>query len=369
LKKVALVFPSFDVGGMETQMVEVVNRLSSQFNFYIISLIDAFACKSRINQSSAISYFTLNKKSDHFQVSCFKLFIIFKKIKPDVVVTFNFGAIEGILAAKLCRVANIVHFEHGFHSTEVKKRKARRIWLRRILFILADQVVIVSTGLFDLAKKEWWVPENKIKKLFNGVDNTKYSRLNHNNLKSIYGFSDDSILIGSVASLTPIKNQSRLIDIFNFISKQEPKVFLVIAGEGPEKANLLEMIRSSKLDKRVILMGRVDNTPEVYRLFDIFTIMSLSEQTPISILEAMASALPIVSTDVGDIKQMVAEENKKYIFRASDDRQAIEAFQELIQNSELRARIGQANRQRVVQCYSLSSTVQAYRNLFEGVYN
>jgi glycosyltransferase involved in cell wall biosynthesis len=250
-----------------------------------------------------------------------------------------------------------------------------------MLLPFADCVVVVSNGLFELAAKEWWVPEKKIIRFYNGVDTEKFIPKNGVNLehnppspnplplkggeeKGEEKALDNHIVIGTVASLSPVKNQKYLIEVVQALKQKHPNIRLVIAGDGPERSHLEALVHSKGLDGAVKFLGKVEETNEIYRGFDIFALTSFGEQMPNCILEAMASGLPIVSTNVGDISEMVACPNKRFVISGDEKEALLEAFEELIANPHLRSDLGRANRLKAIQHYSIDRTVEAYRNLF-----
>lgn len=367
MKKVILVLPTFAVGGVERQVAQIVSALSGIFEFYIISINRHLECREFINEPNKVSIISLGKEATGFNLYWYRLTRLFKNIKPDVVVTFEWpGGVEALPSAMLCRIKNIVHFERGMFKDEIDRRKWRRVWFRRMTLPFISRVVVVSDHLKTLAHAEWWVPKDKIVRLYNGVDTKKFYPYRNELLRKAHGFSDNDILIGTVANLTGIKNQKYLIEIFGDVFKSHPQVRLVICGEGPEKQNLLDAVRSGGLDKAVLFTGGVKDPSSIYQMFDIFALTSLSEQMPNCVLEAMASGLPVLSTDVGDIKRMVAVENNRLMYTVDDLMGIVAGAEELVKNNLLRKTLGRVNRARAEAEYPMDKTVEAYRKLFIG---
>ena len=129
------------------------------------------------------------------------------------------------------------------------------------------------------------------------------------------GARDGVPVIGTVAALREEKDLGRLIRAFAITSSQTP-ARLVIVGDGPERAGLEQLVARLDVGDRVSFTGHRDDTPSLYSGFDLFALTSDTEQMPMSVIEAMASGLPVVSTDVGDVRAMLAPENAGFIGRA-----------------------------------------------------
>jgi glycosyltransferase involved in cell wall biosynthesis len=140
-------------------------------------------------------------------------------------------------------------------------------------------------------------------------------------------------------------------------------VALVIVGDGAERRALEFQAQAMGLSDTVIFTGAIEEPARLLGVFDVFAISSDTEQMPISVLEAMAAGLPIAGVDVGDIKEMVAIENRHFIVDRGSHPLAV-AISHLLADSESRARIGSANRQRVCKDYTLDRMVRAYTELY-----
>ena len=142
-------------------------------------------------------------------------------------------------------------------------------------------------------------------------------------------------------------------------------VRLLLAGDGPERARLERTAQACGFGDRVSFLGHQEDVRAVYRRLDIFALSSSTEQMPLSVLEAMASGLPIVSSDVGDVRQMVSPENRAQVCAPADLHTALG---DLAADCGLRRKIGMANRSRAVAEYALSGMCNAYAELYrQGV--
>ena len=124
-------------------------------------------------------------------------------------------------------------------------------------------------------------------------------------------------MIGTVAALRPEKNLARLLRAFRLVADVMP-ARLVIAGDGPERPGLEQLTRDLGLSGLVRFTGHLDDPAALYRTLDIFALSSDTEQMPLSVIEAMASGLPVAATAVGDVAAMLAAENQAFVTPLED---------------------------------------------------
>jgi glycosyltransferase involved in cell wall biosynthesis len=139
---------------------------------------------------------------------------------------------------------------------------------------------------------------------------------------------------------------------------------LAIAGEGPERGAIMAEAERLGIADRIMMPGFLRDPARYIRLFDIFALTSDSEQYPISLVEAMTSALPAVSTDVGDVCNIVARENLPYIVPRQDEDALADAIRTLAADAGLRSSVGEANRFVACSQYDEATMFARYRQLY-----
>jgi L-malate glycosyltransferase len=142
---------------------------------------------------------------------------------------------------------------------------------------------------------------------------------------------------------------------------------LVICGDGPERPGLVELAQRLAVADRVVFTGHVPKPEAVMGAFDLFAMTSDTEQMPYAVVEAMAARLPIVATAVGDIALMVSDENRPFIVARDDRPGLVAALAQLCSDQGLRRRLGQANRVRVEQSFSIAPMAEAFRQILSDV--
>jgi len=284
----------------------------------------------------------------------------------DLVLTYNWGAIDGVMARRVYPkgAPPLVHHEDGFNADEARGLKIERNVYRRIALSAADALAVPSHILEGIARQTWKQPAERVHRIPNGIDTRLYAR--DPDPKGIPGFvrQPKEIVVGALAGLRTVKNLPMLVRAMGGI----PNRFrLVIVGEGPERANIMQAAAAMGIADRLVMPGFLERPYNYVRHFDIVALSSLSEQAPISVLEGMAAGLPIASLRVGDVPMMVSEPNRPFIADAPNEVRLRDVIQALIAHPELRAQAGAANQARVRAEFDQAQMVARYKALYEQV--
>jgi glycosyltransferase involved in cell wall biosynthesis len=286
----------------------------------------------------------------------------------DLVCTYNWGAMDAALAytlfADVYKLAPLVHHEDGFNEDEAERLKPSRNFYRRFALGRASALVVPSQRLEQIAMEAWDQPRTRVRRIPNGIPTRAFTKKPKRDVLPGLVKHKDELWVGTMAGLRAVKNLPALVRAFAPLPDEWQ---LVIAGEGPERPAILAEAERLGIEHRVHLPGFIAEPAKVMGLFDIFALFSRSEQFPISVVEAMAAGLPIVSPAVGDVASMVAEANTPYIV-ARDDETALEgALGRLAYEPSLRQAIGAANQQRARQEYEESRMIERYQVLYWGL--
>jgi glycosyltransferase involved in cell wall biosynthesis len=283
----------------------------------------------------------------------------------DLVLTYNWGAMDGVMAHTLfsqaLRLPPLVHHEDGFNQDEVDRLKTSRNWYRRIALGRASALVVPSERLEGIALGIWQQPRARVKRIVNGIPTAAYAaKAKADALPRVIKRSGE-LWLGTLAGLRPVKNLPRLVRAF--ADMPEPWQ-LVIVGEGPEREAIRDEALRLDVAHRVHLPGFASDPAKVIGLFDLFALSSDSEQFPISVVEAMAAGLAVVSPDVGDVRTMLAPANRAYIAPTGDEGSLAEALHQLAADERLRSAIGTANRAKARAEFDEAAMVAAYRAVY-----
>jgi glycosyltransferase involved in cell wall biosynthesis len=355
------VFPTFAIGGSEVRFATLANSPGHDFRQLVFAIDGRYDCFDRLEPNAGVRRSHLNFPRAGTAANVFAAYKSLRHLKPALLVTYNWGAIEWAMAATFTDIA-YVHVVDGFGLEEVERQLSRRIWFRRLALARCSRIVVPSHTLHRLAKDLWQLPDDRIVHIPNGVDAGRFERKPDTKLISALGIPRDRRIVGTVATLRPEKNIVRLLHAIAQTAERTP-VALVIVGDGAERRALESQALAMGLSQTVIFTGTIEEPARLLGAFDVFAISSDTEQMPISVLEAMAARLPVAGVDVGDVKDMVSVENRPFIVNQESTALA-GAMLSLLSDSKMRSRVGAANRQRVCKDYTLDRMVRSYTDLY-----
>lgn len=359
------VFPSFGAGGVPIRMTEMMNRLGPRYRHLVLALDGVDEARRRLDPATAVEFPALlfDKKRPVASLAAFARAL--RRLRPDLLLTYNWGAMEWAAVNRFLRVAPHIHFESGFGPDEADRQIKRRVLFRRFALARSAAVVVPSRTLERLATEVWRLPPTQLRLVPNGVDLDRFGRAPAPD--AIPGFTkkDGELVVGTVAPLRAEKNLHRLLRAFAALSA-EPPARLLLVGDGPERASLAAAAAELGLAARVFFAGHVEAPEKVLRLIDVFVISSDTEQMPNALLQAMAASRAVAGVDVGDVKEIVAPENRRFVVKREDEAGLTGAMATLLLDARLRAAVGANNRARAEAVYGIERMVEAYRALFEA---
>jgi glycosyltransferase involved in cell wall biosynthesis len=174
-------------------------------------------------------------------------------------------------------------------------------------------------------------------------------------------------VVGTIGRLDPVKDQTGLIAAFAGLARSETSAVVAIVGEGPSRAALEGEIGERGLADRVRLLGERRDIPALLRAFDVFVLPSRAEGMSNTILEAMATGLPVIATDVGGNPELVEPEMTGCLVPSGNPQALETALRTYVADPHLRSLQGKAGRERVLQHFSLERMAQAHRGLYTSL--
>lgn len=349
---VAHIFPTFAVGGAQVRFAAIANHFGPAFRHIVVALDGNLACGERLRPDLDVTFPPVQAAKNAMLSNAWRFRKKLSDWRPDVLVTCNWGAIEFALA-NILPVTRHLHVVDGFGPEERTTQIPRRVLTRRIA-LGRTPVVLPSQNLVRIATQVWKLPPRLIHYVPNGVD------LSHFATDGSQRGAPEPV-IGTVAALREEKNVGRLLRAFAML----PRGRLVIVGDGPQRPALHALAASLGVSQRVRFAGHHQDTAAFYAQFDVFALSSDTEQMPLSVIEAMASGLPVVSTDVGDVRMMVAEGNRPTI-TALDDAALAGALTQLVADEAARRRIGHANLAKARQDFDQAAMFATYGQFWRG---
>ena len=353
------VFPSFGLGGVPIRIASIIDHLGQDYRHTILALDGNHDSRCRIDPGLQVAYKVPSGSRYNLWQNVKQNRRVISELAPDLMLTYNWGAIEWALANRFRPLCRHIHLESGFGVEESEAPLLRRVLFRRFALKNIDLLIVPSRTLVDLASEVWRLPARKIRHIPNGVEIARFEAGASGALPDSEAWPGDGVVvIGTLAPLRPEKNVGRLIRAFGRVST-EAKLRLMVVGEGPERAGLEELARDEGCADRIIFTGHVEAVETVLSRFDVFALSSDTEQMPNSLLQAMAAGCAVASVDVGDVKRMVAPENRTFVVPKTDADLA-SAFERLVKDADLRRALGQRNKAQVRAHYSAERMYAAY---------
>ncbi len=370
---IAHIIYRLDVGGLENGLVNLINRIPAErYRHAIICLTDYSDFRQRILRSD-VPVFALNKPPGNSPITQFKLWRLLRKLRPDIVHTRNLAALECMVAVALARTAVRIHGEHGRDVDDLYGNNVGRQRLRRLFKPFVHHYVAVSRDLGSYLQEKVGVPASRITQIYNGVNTDQFHPV-RNGREPLAGPSfgnSDVFVIGTVGRMQAVKDPLNLVRAFILLLQMLPqakkRLRLAMAGDGPLRRDALDLLRQAGALDAAWLPGTRDDIPGVMRGFDLFALPSLAEGISNTLLEAMASGLPVVATRVGGNPELVEEGTTAKLVPPANPQALAGAIREYILNPEMSRRHGSAACRIAGQRFGLDVMVKNYVDLYDRV--
>jgi L-malate glycosyltransferase len=355
-------FSTFAVGGAQTRFAVLANALGPGFAHVVVSGDCNLDSAELVDRQVQLRLHPINVRNGNgISLTNLRVFrSVLRHERPDLLLTYNWGAIEWALADRIRPICPHLHVVDGFGPEEALAQLPRRVWLRRLALSGGTTVVVPSQGLRTVVTEVWRLDPGRVRQIPNGVDAAALGR----QARQPFGLRQQpgERLFGTLAGLRPEKNLGRLLRIAAMLPGEIPWR-LVIAGEGAQRAQLEALARELGLAERVVFTGLVDRPGSVLGELDVYVLTSDTEQMPISVLEAMALGLPVLATDVGDLRLMLPPASRDACLFGRDQEPAFAARLAALLTAPVEcARLGTLNRARAAE-FSLEAMVARYERL------
>ena len=358
------VFPSFAMGGSQARLIRLINHFNDRYSHSIVSMNGDYSAFDLIEKKSRVRRQSIDLSRNKSSVN----YLVYYRTKlreqrPDVLLTYNWGSVDWAFASLWLNL-NHVLVEDGFGPEEAAVRFKRRSLARGLIIRLnSSRVVVPSKTLSSIAINEWKVPLGRLSYIPNGVDSIRYKSAQERGRSSIYAADPTEVVVGTLAGLRPEKRLDLLIEAVAVV-RQTHCARLVIAGSGPLDMELKNLCRFKGYDHWVTFLGFSESPEIVLSEFDIFALSSMTEQLPISMIEAMMSSLPVVSMDVGDVSASLPPEQGQWVIRESLD-DFVNAIRKAVENPYERRRLGALNLKFALDRFASAPMFNAWQSIFD----
>jgi sugar transferase (PEP-CTERM/EpsH1 system associated) len=369
---IAHIIYKLDIGGLENGLVNLINRISPErYRHIIICLMDATDFRKKINNSD-VEIFCLHKKEGHDINMFFKLYVLLRDLRPDIVHTRNLATLECQLPAFLAGVDRRVHGEHGWDINDPYGKNIKYQWLRRCFRPLIHRYIPLSIHLKEYLIDKVGVPDNKIRQIINGVDTSIFHPaiickppISGNPFSGI----ENLVLVGTVGRMHGVKDQVTLVNAFLKLLVMKPAlksfVRLVLVGDGPLRHQAISLLSTAGVDDLAWLPGERNDVADILRNLDIFVLPSTAEGISNVILESMASGLPVIATAVGGNPDLVVNGVTGKLVQPGNPQMIAEALAYYFENPEKIKTHGSSGLMKVHRDFSLDAMVNRYLAVYD----
>ncbi|HEX8216826.1 MAG TPA: glycosyltransferase family 4 protein [Allosphingosinicella sp.] len=353
---------TFTLGGKEARSVRLMNLFGDSAEHAVLSAMPGrLAARDAIERGVKVE-FPADAPSLTGAPEPLRLHRLARYMRLfDLVLTYNWGAFDAVMARRLFGGPALVHHEDGFNEDEADRLNSKRNLYRRIGLKAAHRLVVPSERLERIALREWGQPRERVERIANGIPIERYRSAPAAEIAGLVR-AEGEIVVGTVAGLRTVKNLPRLVRAVAAMAAKNAR--LVIVGEGPESERIAAEARARHVADRLVMPGFLADPARWIGAFDIFALSSDSEQFPISLLEAMAAGLPAVSTDVGDVAAMLSDDNRPLVVARDDEAAFAAGLDSLAARPDLRRALGRANREKAAAEYDEKRMVERYARLY-----
>jgi glycosyltransferase involved in cell wall biosynthesis len=355
------VFPSFNPGGAELRVVRIMNAIGERARHGVLALNGKYGAREHIDRAVA-AVFLEPPPPGRPPAYWSALRALIRAQRPDLLLTYNWGSMDAVTASWLGTGCPLLHNECGFAADEAAGLKRRRVIARRILLRRAYGVAVTAKVMRETVIHRFGVPPEKVFWIRTGVDVERFRPGSGSPWRAAAGVGETDLLFGFVGAFRAEKDLPFLVRAF--AGAAIPGAKLALVGDGPCRGELEQLVRELGVSRSVLLPGYAAAPEDVLRAMDVFVMSSSTEAAPNSLLEALASGLPVVATDVGDIRELLGAEAGESVVAAGDLSGYSAALRRRAESAEERKRSGDANRTRVASRHSFAAMVSAYEALY-----
>lgn len=360
---VAHVLFRFDVGGMENGLVNLVNRLPERDYVHEIICLDDFnATFAQRIRTANVRLHALHKRPGNDVRLWVRGWRLLRALRPDVLHTRNFGALELQIAGAAARVPFRLHGEHGWDVADLDGSNRRHRLARRAIGLGVHRFVALSRHIAHYLTSDVGIPPHRVTQIYNGVDERRFA-------PRPPGGDGEAVVVGTVGRMQTVKNQTLLAAAFVRAMERAPELAgrtrLRFVGSGPLAERCRGICEEAGFGALVSFAGETDAVPDELAALDVFVLPSLAEGISNTILEAMATGLPVVATRVGGNSELVEDGTTGRLVAADDVDAMAETLIDYIGDAALRARHGAFGRKRVEERFGLDAMVGAYDAIYQ----
>jgi sugar transferase (PEP-CTERM/EpsH1 system associated) len=362
----------FDVGGLENGVVNLINQLPEDaYRHAVVALTEVTEFRDRIVRDD-VTFVGLGKGPGQGFRLFPRLMRLFRELSPSIVHTRNLAALEATFPAWLSRVPIRIHGEHGRDIGDIDGRNRRYRLVRRAYRPFVTRYVALSKDLEQYLCDAIGVAAGDVEQIYNGVDTLRFAPAARTRVPIVgCPFSDPNLwIVGTVGRMQAVKDQVTLAKAFVHAVQARSRgntLRLVMVGDGPLLAEVDAVLRAGGVRALAWLPGERADIPDVLRGLDCFVLPSLAEGISNTILEAMATGLPVVATRVGGNSELLEDGATGRLVAPANSELLAQAMLAYFDDPAMARRHGRAGRSAVMRNFSLDRMVFQYRSLYDAL--
>jgi len=359
-----------DYGGLENGLVNLINALPRErWRHKIVCLAGHSDFSRRLRED--VEILDCPKQAGQDPGLYLRLWRLFRAMKPTVVHTRNLSTLEAQAAAWAAGVHVRIHGEHGHDVHDLDNRKRRYRVMRRLFAPLITQFITVSRLLEHYLVADIHVRPSRITRICNGVDTERFQP-RRDTARSVLAAApfeaQGRVVFGTIGRMQAVKDQPTFarafVELLRTRPELRPRVALVMVGDGPLREQVRTILADGGCAELAWLPGTRGDTPELLNAFDVFVLPSLGEGISNTILEAMATGLPVIATDVGGNPELVQPGATGTLVPRADPLALASALASYVDEPERLGSEGSRARERACRELSLARMVEQYDRVY-----
>jgi sugar transferase (PEP-CTERM/EpsH1 system associated) len=370
------------IGGLENGVVNLINRLPPERFRHVVVCIEDFTDFSRRIEHADVEVVAMHRSRVGVWRLRWQLLQLFRRLRPDIVHTRNLSGLDALLPARLAG-AKTLHSEHGFDVDNLSGSAFRPTLLRRLNAPLVNRYVALSNDLHRVMCERWKIAPARVQQIYNGVDTQKFAppalktqqtqtqtqTPAQREMLPLDLQSEGLFIVGTVGRVQAVKDQATLLRAFAAVLLSIPesrsRLRLVLVGDGPLLPDLQRLAGDLGIAEQTWFAGARHDVAALLQTFDLFVLPSLNEGISNTLLEAMATGLPLLATAVGGNVELLTDGVVGSTFIPGDHLSLAVTISQYYLKPELRAEQGAAARAHAVQSFSLQAMVAHYQAVYE----
>lgn len=352
--KIVQIMPEFGLAGAETMCENLTYELLKLgHEVVIISLYDFHSAITARMENAGVRMIYLNKKKGLHIGIISKIRKVIKEVEPDVIHTHRYAMIYSVPASLFLNIRK-VHTVHNIAEKEVGKLYRYCYWL--FYHVCGVTPVALSEQIRKTIVECYGIVERKIPIIYNGVDLSRCIPKKDYSIKR-------TMKIVNVARFSEQKNHVRLLESFSMLLEQKKEVELWLIGDGELKGHIKDIVIERDIDDKVMFLGIKDNVCPFLNEADVFVLSSDYEGMPMTLIEAMGTGLPVVTTNVGGIPDMIVNNHDGVLVERKADK-LYEALLKIFKDESFREKIGTEAKKTSIK-YSSEHMAKAYCKVYK----